>query len=234
MAVSGGKKILSGRVSFFQEQGIKISGEQLAEINKQKENGYSVSLVGIGNELAGFFTFVDELRPHAKEMIDGLKKSGINKIIMLTGDNEKIAQRVAAQIGISEFHANLLPEDKINYLKKYLSKKYKVIMIGDGVNDAAALSLADVSIAMGGIGSDAAIESADIALMKDDLRQIPELMKIGRSTIKVVHQDLWIWGIVNAVGLILVFGGVIGPTGAAAYNFITDFFPLFNSMRLFK
>lgn len=234
MAVSGGKTILSGNVSFFQEQGIKIAGARLAEINGQKESGCSVSLIGIGNELAGFFTLVDELRPHAKEMVEGLKKYGIGKIVMLTGDNEKIAQRVAAQTGIGEFHANLLPEDKISYLKKYLNKKNKVIMIGDGVNDAAALSLADVSIAMGGIGSDAAIESADIALMKDDLRQIPELMKIGKSTIKIVHQDLWIWGAVNAVGLVLVFAGVIGPTGAAAYNFITDFFPLLNSMRLFR
>lgn len=234
IAVLNGKKILSGKVSFLKEQGVKISGEQLAEINKQEREGYGVSLVSVGNELAGFFTFIDEIRPYAKEMVDGLKKFGINKIVMLTGDNEKIAQRVSTQLGITEFHANLLPEDKINYLKKYLNKKHKVIMIGDGVNDAAALSLADVSIAMGGIGSDAAIESADIALMKDDLRQIPELLKIGKSTIKVVRQDLWIWGIVNIIGLVLVFSGVIGPTGAAAWNFITDFFPLLNSMRLFR
>lgn len=234
IAVLGRKKILSGKVSFFEEQGIKINTDQLAEINKQKEKGYGVNLIGIGKKVVGFFTFVDEIRPHAKEMVDGLKKSGINKIIMLTGDNEKIAQRVALEIGISEFHANLLPEDKINYLKKYLGGKYKVIMIGDGVNDAAALALADVGIAMGGVGSDAAIESADITLMKDDLKQIPELMNMGKSTIKIVHQDLWIWGIVNVLGLVLVFTGVIGPTGASAYNFITDFFPLFNSMRLFR
>jgi Cd2+/Zn2+-exporting ATPase len=87
---------------------------------------------------------------------------------------------------------------------------------------------------MGTIGSDAAIESADIALMKDDLKQVPELVKIGKSTLKIVRQDLWIWGIINAVGLILVFAGVLGPNGAAAYNFATDFFPLINSLRLFR
>lgn len=234
MAVYKNEKIYSGKLSFLTELGIKITKQQLTKINQEKEKGYSISLIAQKNELVGFFTLADEMRPNAKEMIANLKKLGISKLIMLTGDNEKIAQRIASQIGIKNYHANLMPEEKVKYLKSYLNSKYKVIMIGDGVNDAATLSLADIGIAMGAIGSDVAIESADIALMKDDLSQIPELIKNGRTTLKIVRQDLWIWGAINALGLVLVFNGIIGPTGAAAYNFVTDFFPLLNSMRLFR
>ncbi len=234
MAFYKNSEIVSGKVAFFEELKIKHTSHQLDDINREKEKGLSTTLIGYGDKLVGFITLADEIRPEVQKALLDFKNLGIERIIMLTGDNEKIAQRVADAVGIKEFHANLLPEDKINYLKKYLSKKYKTAMIGDGVNDAAVLGLADVGIAMGAIGSDAAIESADIALMKDDLRQAPELMRIGKSTLKIVRQDLMIWGAVNAVGLILVFAGVLGPDGAAAYNFITDFFPLINSLRLFR
>jgi Cd2+/Zn2+-exporting ATPase len=228
------KRIASGKVSFFEELKIKITPHQLEAIDEEKWKGFNITLIGLDKKLVGFITLSDEVRLQVKGTISELKKLGVEKVVMLTGDNEKIAKRVADMVGIEEFYANLLPEDKLNYLKKYLSKNYKTAMIGDGVNDAAVLSLADIGIAMGAIGTDAAIESADIALMKDDLTQVPELIKIGKSTLRVVHQDLLIWAILNVVGLVLVFSKILGPEGSAAYNFISDFFPLLNSLRLFR
>lgn len=227
------KKIITGKQSFFQEVRIEISDEERRIINREKEKGLNITLIGCDNKLVGFIGLADALRPKIKETIAKLRKIGVDRIIMLTGDNEKIAERIAEQADIKEFHANLLPEDKLKYLKKYLSNDYKLAMVGDGVNDAAVLSLADIGIAMGAIGSDTAIEAADIALMKDDFSKIPEIIKISKFTLKISRQDFWIWGIINVIGLFLVFGNILTPVSAAAYNFITDFIPLINSLRLF-
>ncbi len=237
-AVWQNKEIISGKLSFLKERKIDISPRDLEQINIAKEKGFNVTLVAYDRHLICAAILADELRPQTKEAILELKKLGIEKIIMLTGDNEKIAQNIAHKLGIDEFHANLLPQDKISYLKKYLNKKYKVAMIGDGVNDAAALALADIGIAMGAIGSDVSIETADIALMKDDLSKVPEIIKLANYCVSVARQNFWIWGILNAVGLAAVFGGdsvgYLAPAGAAAFNFVTDFIPLANSMKLFR
>lgn len=227
------QKLLVGNIGFFIESQIPISNLQKEEIKDLENQGYNVTLISYNN-LIGLVMCADALRPKIREAVDRLKKLGIRLIVMLTGDNEKVAQRIAKEISVTEFHANLLPEDKLAYIKKYLNKDYKVAMVGDGVNDAAGLALADIGIAMGVIGSDAAIEAADIALMRDDFSEIPELVGLSNYTNKIARQDFWIWGITNLLGLILVFGNIIHPEGAAAYNFVTDFFPLINSLRLFN
>jgi heavy metal translocating P-type ATPase len=226
--------IVMGRLSFFKEQKVEISAADMRVIEEEMDKGHNVTLVGSNGKLIGGIVLADTLRPNIKETIDKLKALGIEKVVMLTGDNEKVAQKISKELGIHEHHSNLLPEQKTEYLKKYLSKDYKVAMVGDGVNDAPCLALADIGIAMGVIGSDAAIESADIAMMKDDLSQIPELLRIARKTMRVIKQDMLIWVVVNIVGFILVGMQFLKPTGAAAYNFLTDFLPILNSLQLLK
>jgi len=229
-----GKKITTGKLPFLEAMGIKMSAKEKARIDEEITGGFNVTLVAQGNKLIGFIVLADEIKPNAKKAIADLKNLGINKIVMLTGDNGKVAQKVAALLEIDEFHANLLPDDKLQYLQKYLNKKTKVAMVGDGVNDAPVLAASDIGIAMGAIGTDAAIEAADVAMMKDDLSQIPQLIKIGHSTMSVIHLNLIIWGFTNVLGFVLVFTHVLGPSGAAFYNFITDFIPIVNSLRLFR
>jgi Cd2+/Zn2+-exporting ATPase len=233
IAIKKGEEIITGNVLFFKEKGIAINKEQLYIVNEKKDKGFNIALVGKNNKLVGFIVLADKVRPDLKNMITELKRIGIEKTIMLTGDNENIAERVTKEAGIDEFHANLLPEQKTEYLNQYM-KKYKVAMVGDGVNDAPCLAIADIGIVMGAIGSDSAIESADIAIMRDDLSQIPELIKISRRTISTINQNLLIWGVINIIGFILVFSGALIPASAAAYNFGTDFIPILNSLRLFR
>lgn len=237
-AVLNGKKIFIGKPAFMQKQGIKISGRQSSDIEREKNNNFNTTLIACNDKLAGFFTLVDEIRPNAKEAISELKNLGIEKLVMLTGDNEKTAERIAKETGITEYHANLLPEDKLKYLKKYINPDYKVLAIGDGVNDAAILNAADIGIAMGGIGADIAVESGDIVLIQDNLSRIPETMRLAKFTRRIAKQNFIIWALTNSIGLYIVFSGLIPPiflpTAASAYNFITDFVPIINSIRLFR
>ena len=228
------KNIMVGNLNFFIEEKIFIDDKQLQQIKLAENDGHNIVLVANDNVFLGFMALGDELRWGIRNAVLKLKEMGVVRIVMLTGDNEKVASQVAKEIGIEEYHANLLPEDKLNFVKKSLNKKYKIAMVGDGVNDAAALAISDVGFAMGAIGTDSAIEAADIALMNDDFGKIGETVGISRFIMKIVVENFIIWGVVNTIGLILVFGKIIGPTGAAGYNFISDFLPLLNSIRVFR
>lgn len=229
-----GNKYFSGKVSFLEKNGIVLTKEQKDLIEKKKSEGESIVAIGINDKLAGFFSFEDEIRPNAKHLINQTKALGIKRWIMITGDNESVAKRVSNQLGIDEYVANMKPEDKLSIIKKIRHKDRHLAMIGDGVNDAAALALADVSVAMGVKGADAAIEAADIALMHDDLTRIPEAIKLSREAVFILKENFAIWALTNLVGLYLVFSGIIGPSGAAAFNFATDFIPIANVFRIFK
>jgi len=228
------RKIITGNLLLIRDQKIKVNNYQLKRIDEFERDGHNIVLVASDDKLLGLIALGDGLRYGIKKTVERLKNIGIDRIVMLTGDNFEVAQRVAREIGISEFHANFLPKDKLEFVKQHLTKKNKIAMVGDGVNDAAALALADVGIAMGVIGSDTAIEAADVALMNDDFNKIAESILIGKFVLKVAMENFIIWGTVNILGLILVFTKTIGPEGAAAYNFFTDFLPLINSVRLFK
>ncbi len=229
-----GRQFVAGKLSFLETMGIRATGEQKKKINEFEDKGYSLTAVGSEGKLLGLMVLEDEVRPLARLSVAETRRLGAERWIMLTGDNEKVAKKVSDEVGLDEYHADLKPEDKLDLIKSF-KKKYQgdLAMMGDGVNDAAALALADVSIAMGAIGSDAAIEAADIALMHDSVKKIPELMLLSSKSMKIINNNFWIWGVTNALGLILVFGGILGPTGAAAYNFVTDFFPVMNVFEIY-
>jgi Cd2+/Zn2+-exporting ATPase len=231
VAHKGAEIIHIGKGEFLTAQKVVIHEDLQKKADACADLGQSVSFVAVGHKAIGFFAIADELKPNARRAIAELKSLGVAKTVMLTGDNERVAAAITKEVGIDTFHANLLPEDKVEVIKK-LHSEGVVVMVGDGVNDAAALSGAQVGIAMGKSGIDAAIESANIVLMRDELETLPETMHLARITRRIAVEDFWIWGLTNAAGLFLVFGGFIGPTGAAAYNFISDFFPLLNSARV--
>lgn len=240
----GAESLLSGRLSFMEEKKCIISEQVRKDIQTEKDTGRGVVCLAVNSVVVGLISYVDELRPHVKEIIKETKELGVLEWHMLTGDNEKSAAAVSAQIGIRHYHANMTPESKVELIRKFekehsgmpmhrgkITGKGIVGYIGDGVNDAASLALADVSIAMGGIGADAAIEASDVTIMKDNLERLPEVMRIAKKTRNVIQWNFWIWAITNASGLALVTFGLIGPVGAATFNFLTDFLPIGNAFR---
>jgi Cd2+/Zn2+-exporting ATPase len=232
------RNIIAGKYDFLKDRGVKIGEVEKQTIHQYLHDGYSIVALGIDKKLSAIVVFEDELKPSTRGVIKATKAIGVKNWIMLTGDNEIVAKKVAHYTGIDSYRSQLMPNEKLEFVEKYKkeNKDKSIAMIGDGVNDAAALALADTSFAMGVVGSDAAINAADVALMNDNLEKIPEAMELGRVTRRVSFANFGIWGITNIVGLVLVFTHVLKPTGAAAYNFLTDFLPIFNAfgVALFK
>ena len=165
--------------------------------------------VAVNGEYAGHIVVADVEKPHAKEAIAALKRAGVTRTVMLTGDRQGVAQKVAADLGVDEVHAELLPADKVDQVEALLaakSEKEKLAFVGDGINDAPVLRRADVGIAMGAMGSDAAIEAADIVLMDDDPLKIAKAIKISRKTLRIVYQNIVF--AIGIKGICLVLGAV--------------------------
>ena len=217
-----GKPIDRNRVTDIEEisgHGVKakVDGVEVAvgnaKLMKQMDLPYSechevgtIVHVAVDGAYAGHILISDQLKPHAKQAIQDLKRAGITKTVMLTGDMKRVADQVAAELGIDEVHSELLPADKVAKVEELLAKKgekEKLAFVGDGINDAPVLSRADIGIAMGALGSDAAIEAADVVLMDDDPQKIAKAIKISRKCLRIVYENIYFALGIKAICLIL-------------------------------
>jgi P-type E1-E2 ATPase len=180
----------------------------------------------------GGIGIADTLKTEVHESIKDIRSLGIKKVLMLTGDNKSAAQAIAEGAGLDEIVAELLPEHKLEYIKGLKAAGEKVAMVGDGINDAPSLVEADVGIAMGAIGTDAAIEAADIALTGDDLSKVSEAIALSRKTVAIIKQSIFISIAINSVALILASTGGIGPVFGAIIHNIGSIVVVGNSSRL--
>ncbi|QDV85352.1 heavy metal translocating P-type ATPase [Stieleria magnilauensis] len=213
-------------------------GQETPEVHEQLESmqeaGRTVVVVGNDEHVCGFITLADAIREETRDAIRELHAAGVEKLVMLTGDNEGTAKAIAAEAGIDEVHAELLPEDKVKAVERLVEQHEYVAMIGDGVNDAPALARASLGLAMGAAGSDAAIETADIALMSDDLSKLPWLVHHSRRTLRIIRQNIGFSLAVKAVFVILTFVGFASLWAAIAADMGASLLVIGNGLRLLR
>ena len=227
-AAVGGHAVLLGNQALLQEHGVAMGP------GASDEAGTIVYLARDGR-LAGVITLADQIRPGAREAITRLKASGVRRILMLTGDNTVTARRVGQELGVDEIHAELLPEDKVKAVAALRREGFCVAMVGDGVNDAPALASADVGIAMGARGTQAAIEAADIALMTDDLAKIVLARALAQRAYRTIKENLIVGvGVVHVLGITAALLGWIGPIQAAMLHLGPDILVFVNSTKLLR
>ncbi|MEJ7839587.1 MAG: heavy metal translocating P-type ATPase [Thermomicrobiales bacterium] len=215
-----GSRLSLGNERLLSNFGIEVPADVQTTVDDHRSLGRTTMFVEVDGEIVGMIAVADAIRPEAKSMIASLHAAGVRRIVMLTGDNERVAQAVARQTGINEVHAGLLPTEKLDLVRE-LKTSGMVVMVGDGVNDAPALAMADVGVAMGAAGSDVALETADAVLMGDDLGRLPDVLRLGQRTRRIIRGNL-----IFAVGIIavltltsLTFGlalplGVLGHEGS--------------------
>jgi len=212
------QKIICGNEKFIQENNIPLDDSVKATVEKFRLEGKAIIFVATEHSLIGILALSDVIRPEAKAMILTLQKLKTDTVL-LTGDNEKTAQFFASLSGVKSVFANLLPEEKVAHITKMQNSGKVVCMIGDGVNDAPALKTANVGIAMGTMGSDIAIEAADIALMSDTLSKLPYLKRLSVGTVKTIRFSIALAMFINIVAVILSVLGLLNPiTGALVHN----------------
>lgn len=220
-----------GSVRYLQERG-QETADVKAMVEKIAGTGRTLIVIGDDTHVCGLIAVADALRPQAAAVVKELKAVGIEHIVMLTGDNKATAENIAMKVGISEIHAELLPEDKVTVIDDLMKRYGSVAMIGDGVNDAPAMGRASLGIAMGAVGSDVAIESADIALMADDLSRLPWLIKHSRRTLFIIKQNIALSLLTKTVFITLNFMGLATLWLAIAADMGTTLVVIANALRL--
>lgn len=217
-AVVGGRSVLCGSEAYLNENGITLDADTLSVLDSFRSKGKASVIAASDGKILGAIALSDTLRPESSAMIANLNELDV-KSVLLTGDNSRAASHFAEKVGISDVRAELLPDQKVEAVEGLRKNGSCVAMIGDGVNDAPALKMADVGIAMGGVGSDIAIEAADIALIGDDISKLPYLKKLSNATMRTIKFGITLSLIINFVAIVLSFLQLLTPTtGALVHN----------------
>ena len=228
----GGAKILVGRAQWLKENGVDSQFEKSVDLNETE--GWSLIFVARDGQCIGWIGLQDQTRAEAKEALAELKEAGVRRVAMISGDRQPVATRVAAEIGCEEARGECLPQNKVEFVRGMKAKGYRVAVVGDGVNDAPALAAGDIGIAMGAAGSEVAIHSATIALMNNDLKRLPFLVKLSRSTRAVINQNFSFGVAFIIVGWMVTGSGYIGPIAASILHVVGSLIVIFNSARLVR
>lgn len=211
-----GREILAGNLELLEERGIEVAACESAESYRQ--DGCTITYLAVDGKLAGYIALADTLRAESAEMIQKLSETGVSPVL-LTGDHENAAVSIASKLGVQDVRANCLPEDKLCAIGEYQEKGLPVCMIGDGVNDAPALKKADVGIAMGGVGSDIAVDAADIALVDDEVKELPHLIALSKRMMVTIKLNMTFSMTLNFIAIVLAIIGTLNPVvGALVHN----------------
>jgi Cd2+/Zn2+-exporting ATPase len=233
-AVYLGGEVLIGNVKLMEDYGISVDELVNSKMKDLLENGHTVMLVGFKKEIVGLISVMDLPRKTAASTLLRLKAIGIKHMVMLTGDHQNVGDAIAKQIGLTEAKGNLLPEDKVSEIKKLITNFKKIAMVGDGVNDAPAMALSTVSVAMGAAGSDVALETADVALMSDKIENLPYVIGLSRASKRIIKQNIFIsLGVV----VVLVPVTILGLTNiglAVAFHEGSTIVVVLNALRLLR
>lgn len=234
----GKQQVLVGNVALIEQQlgDLLVAGydQALAAARELASAGRTPMLVATTDRVLGVLGVADQLRPSAAGLVAGLHQAGIGRIVMLTGDAEPVARRIAAEVGITEVHAGLLPEDKVRWITQLQADGHTVAMVGDGVNDAPALATAQVGVAMGAAGSAVAVETADIALMSDDLAKVPQALSLARRTVRIMKQNIGVALVTVALLLAGVFAGQVTMSLGMLAHEASVLLVIANAMRLLR
>lgn len=232
-AIVNGKEVLAGNAEMLSDSAVSLDKEIRSRAAQYLDKGCTVIYLAIDGKTAGFLALSDTLRQDASNMIAEVKKAGAIPVL-LTGDHENAAVNIASQLSITEVHAGCLPEDKLNWIDAYQKDQKNICMIGDGINDAPALKKAYVGIAMGGVGSDIAVDAADIALVNDDIKELPHLLCLARRMMTTIKCNLTFSMALNFAAIILAITGILNPVVGALVHNAGSVLVIINSSLLLK
>jgi len=229
-----GRTLLLGSPSLLRAENVRVSKKASDWVDKLRRQAETPLLLAVDGKLVGLISLRDEVRPEAPEVLKKLRSNGIRRVVMLTGDHPDIAMVVAGELGIDEWRAEVLPEDKLEVVRQLQEEGHIVGMVGDGINDAPALAAANIGIAMGLAGTDVAVETADVALANDDLNRLLDVGDLGTRAVEVIRQNYGMSIAVNAAGLLIGAGGALSPVLAAILHNASSVAVVANSSRLIR